>query len=62
MLCSRYGGQGTFFIHFLQKEGGVLDSYDNDWLFLDDDLFSVLVDEYEAERRGLDAPSAEETD
>lgn len=39
-----------------------MDSYDNDWLFLDDDLFSVLVDEYEAERRGLNAPSAEDAD
>lgn len=23
-----------------------MDSYDNDWLFLDDDLFCVWVDEY----------------
>ena len=23
-----------------------MDSYDNDWLFLDDDLFTIWVDDY----------------
>lgn len=23
-----------------------MDSYDNDWLFLDDDLFCIFIDEY----------------
>lgn len=28
-----------------------MDSYDNDWLFLDDDLFCILIDEYLADCR-----------
>lgn len=28
-----------------------MDSYDNDWLFLDDDLFCVWVDEYKADKK-----------
>lgn len=30
-----------------------MDSYDNDWLFLDDDLFCVWRDEYLFEQRNL---------
>lgn len=31
-----------------------MDSYDNDWLFLDDDLFAIWVDEYLSECREID--------
>lgn len=31
-----------------------MDSYDNDWLFLDDDLFCVWVDEYLSECREIE--------
>ena len=31
-----------------------MDSYDNDWLFLDDDLFCVWIDEYLADFREIE--------
>lgn len=34
--------------------GDFMDGYDNDWLFLDDDLFTVWVDEYLSECREIE--------
>lgn len=38
-----------FLYNFYRKKVLVLDSYDNDFLFLDDDLFCVWIDEYLAD-------------
>ena len=36
-----------------------MDSYDNDWLLLDDDLFCVWVDEYNADDENADKEESE---
>ena len=43
--------KALFLYTFLRKRVLLLDSYDNDWLFLDDDLFCILIDEYLADCR-----------
>lgn len=48
-------GKALFLYTFCRKKVALLDSYDNDWLFLDDDLFCVLVDEYLSDCKELEA-------
>ena len=43
--------KALFLYTFSRKKVSVLNSYDNDWLFLDDDLFCVWIDEYLADCR-----------
>lgn len=47
-------GKALFLYTFFRKKVFPLDSYDNDWLFLDDDLFAVWVDEYLSECREIE--------
>lgn len=46
--------KALFLYTFTRKKVSVLDSYDNDWLFLDDDLFAVWVDEYLSDCREVE--------
>ena len=41
--------KALFLYNFHRKKVFFLDSYDNDYLFLDDDLFCVWIDEYLAD-------------
>ena len=46
--------KALFLYNFSRKKVTALDSYDNDWLFLDDDLFAVWVDEYLSDCREIE--------
>lgn len=46
--------KALFLYTFTRKKVSVLEIYDNDWLFLDDDLFAILVDEYLSDCRKVE--------
>lgn len=46
--------KALFLYTYRRKKVFPLDGYDNDWLFLDDDLFCIWIDEYLADRTDLE--------